>query len=501
MSAGHRSLVRLLGALALLAAGCSQGRPGDAASPADPGGALADPSGGGDGEAPLPDGASSDPAGSWDDGATGPLTCDTGNPCTLAMRALEGGCVYRLLPDDTPCPGDGDPCTWDVCRAGRCGVARSWALRAFPVPQAQILPDGGYVSIAGRRFDGWIAPDGGRIMRFDGLGRVRWVTHAVDFESAFPPSSLSLTPDGAGLLVAGFVYTNPAGYGDDPISYVARLDLDGAVMWVRRYPPEGFSTLYWVHALEDGGFLAAGYAPREGCPVYSGCPWLSRVDASGQPLWLHTPETSGAMEPPAATGSGVAYAVVQGPATGDPQDRPFVVRLDAEGEILWTRRITEAYAWHPWALGATPGGGLILVGKAGGSRFFAVKLPPDGGEAVWSTPISKDPTFWQGGPIHKWAEFRSAGFLADGGLIVQGNIGNDGPWLARVDGQGETLWEHLWAIPYTQGDYGLPIENGYLMFGGTYDHNLEPGAWWQILDADGLACPDPEEGDEAAPPP
>jgi hypothetical protein len=148
MGAGHRSLVRLLGALALLAAGCSQGRPGDAAPPADPGGALADPSGGGDGEAPLPDGASSDPAGSGDDGATGPLTCDTGDPCTLAMRALKGGCIYRLLPDDTPCPGDGDPCTWDVCRVGRSGVARSWGPRRLKIDSAVVLPNGSGLGVA-----------------------------------------------------------------------------------------------------------------------------------------------------------------------------------------------------------------------------------------------------------------------------------------------------------------------------------------------------------------
>lgn len=45
--------------------------------------------------------------------------CEDNNPCTT-RRCREGVCVTRNVADGTPCSDDGNPCTDDVCRAGHC---------------------------------------------------------------------------------------------------------------------------------------------------------------------------------------------------------------------------------------------------------------------------------------------------------------------------------------------------------------------------------------------
>lgn len=174
------------------------------------------------------------------------------------------------------------------------------------------LPDGGFL-LAGDRFGAQKLGEGGWVTRTDAAGAERWTTRFAGSAEAVLP-----TPEG-GAVVAGTTLSRAG--------QLLLLDPAGTIVRQQTTLP---GPVHALAAAPGGGWLLAGGGFR-----------LTRTDGTGTVLWTRTYGRAGGSSAPEAR---VVLPEPDGGATlvGTAADRILVVRVNAEGGIVWTREVGEA---------------------------------------------------------------------------------------------------------------------------------------------------------------
>jgi hypothetical protein len=161
-----------------------------------------------------------------------------------------------------------------------------------------------------------------------------------------------------------------------------------------------------------------------------------------------------------------AYAVIAMPddglvvagntmSFGTPRYDAWIARLDRSGETIWTRRLGGPEADHVYALAATADGGVLTVGDtrsagAGESDVWLARLDSEG-EVLWQRLM---------GDIHN-DRARTALALADGGFVIGGFAGMGGSnrdaWVARLDAEGRPIWQRRFGGPGNDGVFHVAL--------------------------------------------
>ncbi|MBL7963162.1 MAG: T9SS type A sorting domain-containing protein [Flavobacteriales bacterium] len=226
---------------------------------------------------------------------------------------------------------------------------------------------------------------GNAIMKLDTLGTLFWARRLDDqvqmeFIKELP----------GGDLLAGFNIENIG-------AAVGRLDTDGNFLWLKSY----FRPLGRVHdALveSDGSVLITGYT--EFATTHAFEPYLPgfhpklftlKLDGNGDVLWCqgystapfhwYTPNSSRIVR--AQDGNAVVLANI-GVPTQNFQYRPLLMKLDANGDTLWTRSSGHVnYAYETRSLLAYSDGSYIYNGRIWGTM-------PDGTQNNWAYLFKTD---------------------------------------------------------------------------------------------------------------
>lgn len=200
----------------------------------------------------------------------------------------------------------------------------------------------------------------------------------------------AVCPLGDGFVVVGSTFSSPAGTSD---LLVIRCDATGAVLWARAVGGAGTDAGEGVCATADGGVVAAGRT--------------TTTSAGVDDLWL--------------------------------------VKLDGDGSLVWTRTFGGAGPDAGFDVIATSDGGYAACGRTSaaigaGSDLFLVKTDGDGHE-LWTAKA--------GGLRLE----RGHGLVegADGTLYVAGGTtsvgrGNYDAWLAALSATGTLLWEKTYGL-------------------------------------------------------
>ena len=177
---------------------------------------------------------------------------------------------------------------------------------------------------------------------------------------------------GGGLVVAGstwLVYesrTTDAGdesLGEEEFEFDAwlmRLDRDGKTVWKRDLGPVRVNSLE-VAGLPEGGFIVAGSTSSRGVGMVHA--WVAALDADGNRLWeraFRRGEESWAKDVAALPGGGFVVAGTK--LSKGAAREAWVLRFDAEGNLLWDRTFGGSGTDEASSVAALPGGGLVLVG-------------------------------------------------------------------------------------------------------------------------------------------
>ncbi len=212
--------------------------------------------------------------------------------------------------------------------------------------------------------------------------------------------------------------------------------------------PDAYASEMAVDA--DGSIVLLGGAHRTTNDLAPWYPtfWLAKLDAAGELLWRHTEPS----EDPLNSNAGRTLAL--GPdgelialsTIYDGSDTSDIRRFDADGALLDRWSASPGFA----LLASAPGGELF----AAGSRLLEMREGRPYSSA-WVGRIAGQDTVWEQSRTGLEGGVSMVDVIATdatGQLVVGGSLGTEKvnnasvPWLARLDANGEFLWEETLAV-------------------------------------------------------
>ncbi|WP_433242705.1 alpha/beta hydrolase-fold protein [Streptosporangium sp. CA-135522] len=225
---------------------------------------------------------------------------------------------------------------------------------------------------------------------------------------------------------------------------LVRRGPDGATRWTRQLGTAADERLYGVVALPDGGVLAAGYTKGDLDGHHPGNTtddaFVVRLDESGAVRWLTQFGVAGAADRAyglTAAPDGGAYlagytkGALAGTNSGDKD--AFLARVDADGQIAWTRQIGGTGEDKAYGV-AVDGTGVFVVGSDTAGLPGAPAL---GGLDGWIARYGSDGT----------AQWVSATGGAGDDRLGAVAVTTDGLAVATGESGGDLL-----AVAYTSGN-------------------------------------------------
>ena len=374
-------------------------------------------------------------------------------------------------------------------------------------------------------------------------------------------SAIQQTNDG------GFIFVGTSNSNDGDVSgnrggwdgWVVRLDADGDITWQRSLGGSGSDGFVSVQQTMGGGFIVAGDSSSNDGDVSENRGdrdgWVVKLDADGEIEWQRTfggsrqdrirdirqtadggyVFTGGTyskdgdilehsfLRKPFQVEQNVLIWLIDmllGPPLIRPEkhpDHPFpssdvwIVRLDAEGEILWQRVLGGSMNDEGNAIRQTNDGGYIVAATSSSRGPGLLGLGPpenrDGGGGIWIIKLdSEGNVLWQrvlGGSRGEWA--RDIQQTKDGGYIVVGasmssdgdvsrNRGRADAWVVKLDTDGKIEWQISLGGSGTESFSSVQqtLDGGYIVAGGSNSSDGDvPGnrddrdGWIVKLDAGG----------------
>jgi len=343
--------------------------------------------------------------------------------------------------------------------------------------------DGGY-AIAGYTESFGAGEKDVYVVKLDANGNLQW-TKTIGGPAIENGSSLVQTSDG-GYAIAGSTRSFGAGEVD---VYVVKLDANGNLQWTRTIGGEKDEVGFSLIQTSDGGYAIAGTTTSFGAgeaDVY-----VVKLDANGNLQWTKTiggPGYEIGFSLIQTSDGGYAIAGLT-PSFGAGGLDVYVVKLNANGNLQWTKTIGGPAGEIGISLIQTSDGGYAIAGStesfgAGEADVYVVKLDANG-NLQWTKTI--------GGPAVENGS--SLIQTSDGGYAISGYTGRPGEWdiyVVKLDANGNLQWTKT--IYAKNEDFSKPSliqtsDGGYAISGDTKSFGAgETDICIVKLDKNGDAC-------------
>ncbi|MBN2226087.1 MAG: T9SS type A sorting domain-containing protein [candidate division Zixibacteria bacterium] len=271
------------------------------------------------------------------------------------------------------------------------------------------------------------------------------------------------TDDGYILLGSTFSY----GSGGFDF-YALRLGSAGDTVWTNTYGSTDAELGYDVLATSDGGFVLLGSTRSYGAggkDVY-----LVKIDSAGTMLWQKTFGGSGNDEGRSIRETSDDGFIICGTTSsfGSGYDDLYFVRTDSVGDTIWTTAVGGAGGESGSAVCLTGDGGFMAVGSTGSfgdgySSIYGVRLDADG-DTLWTEVY--------GGSGADYAYDLET--TIDGGFVIAGGTSSSGAgytdaYAVKIDAGGVVQWEKTYGGRYDDRAYAVTrtLDGGYLLAGST----------------------------------
>jgi hypothetical protein len=294
-----------------------------------------------------------------------------------------------------------------------------------------------------------------------------------------------------GLYVGGFTLSGLEGVGADSDAFVARLDSDGAPVWVRTFDTGAFETGVAVAAGAGAVYMlvrsvVVGQAGASG--------YLVKYDLSGNQEWASRLSPSGNDSPTALALDAAAEAYVVGTTDADLNGETnqggndaFVVKYGSDGSVRWTRLLGSALAGgvgdDRGAAVALDGSGAVFVAGYGDGSFggaanagsfdaFVAKFDPQGApqwiRQIGSSGSDAAVALAAGPEGALYVAVRTTGTLGGGQADPLGNAA-----LLRLQPDGSVLWARVLDSGDTDDPRSLAAGAGGVYLSGNTWGSLE----------------------------
>ncbi len=435
-------------------------------------------------------------------GTLGIGTCASGTT-TCGADGTPGPCNGQVLPTDDPCRSpqdedcDGTPAV--------CTGAHLWSRRFGNSSQQNpngvaVDPDGNIVLFGSSSgvmdFGGPpISGLGGFLAKLDGDGNHLW---SKTFASAsIPPTGRAMTVDRYGNVFLVGDMTSPTDFGGGTLTpsgsadvFLVKLDSDGNHLWSKRFGDASLQLGWSVVADIGGNVIVVG--EHAGTIDFGGAPltaptqingFVAKLDPDGNHVWSRTIGNAGPMNLRDITTDSSNNVILTGyffgsldlgagPMVSAGQADAFVVKYDALGNLVWSKRFGGTGGESSIGLATDGQGDIAFVGQhtapadfgggtlpsEGGGDVYVVKLDPAGnhlwsksfGDAAKQAPldIASDPAgcFMINGIYQGTVDF-------GGNPLV--SAGDDDVFLVKLGIDGEHLWSHGFGDAERQVGHGV----------------------------------------------
>jgi len=325
------------------------------------------------------------------------------------------------------------------------------------------------------------------VVKLDANGNLQ-LTKTIDGQASEEGNSLIQTSDGGYAITGSYDIVDGEVYTGDV--YVVKLDAKGNLQWTKTIGGENWDVGFSLIQTSDGGYAIAGITTSFGAgeaDVY-----VVKLDANGNLQWTKTIGGKGWDVGTSIIQASDGGYVIAGSTTsfGAGKDDVYVVKLDANGNLQWTKTIGGPASDMGGSLIQTADGGYVIAGEtesfgAGEDDVYVVKLDANG-NLQWTKTI--------GGPEHD----RGSSLIqtSDGGYAIAGitesfGAGEWDVYVVKLDANGNLQWTKT--IGGTKGEEGKSIiqtsDGGYAIAGTTASFDAgDLDVYVVKLDKNGDAC-------------
>jgi len=290
--------------------------------------------------------------------------------------------------------------------------------------------------------------------------------------------SVRETSDGSYIVIGN---TFSFGAGDWDI-WLLKVNPEGDTLWTRTYGGEAREGGSWVEELPDGGYIVAGGTKSFGAGDFDG--WLLKLDANGDTLWTRIYGEAGfdfcwcVQQTPDG-----GYIITGGSGPDAPHSDLWLLKTDAEGDPEWSKVYGKDQKDYGHGVLQTADGGYIIVGyrdftpSCTFGNLWLLKTDA-AGDTIWTRTYGGDSKADRGDCIQR---------TNDGNYIITGwtrSFSTDVAdlWLLKVDAKGDTLWTRTFGGEAGEwGTYVQPTsDTGYIITGYTYSFGAGGSDLWLI---------------------
>jgi len=204
--------------------------------------------------------------------------------------------------------------------------------------------------------------------------------------------AVEVTPDG-GYLIAGYTYSTQGFFGD---LYLIKTDGRGRLLWERTYGGEDDDRGYALRITPEGDYLVLGYAVKErgswGKPMLDKDFYLVKTNAEGEVIWERTYGGGGIDEGWALELTGDGYLLLGFTETDEGTSDLYLVKTDTEGNVEWIETYGGTGDDRGYAI-QRDDKGYIITGVTrpsdGDSDLYLLKISP-GGNLLWEARYGEE---------------------------------------------------------------------------------------------------------------
>lgn len=295
------------------------------------------------------------------------------------------------------------------------------------------------------------------VLKFSATGAIEW-QKVYDGGAVEAASDISQTADG-GYVVAGR---------NGGEAWVLRLAADGSILWQKNYGGSSTGQALSIRQTSDGGYVFAGLVTPLGAGGISDA-WVVKLDANGAMLWEKSYGGAGydAASAIQQTADG-GYIVSGSYDTGGYALDAWLLKLSVLGDVEWQERfgISGSLA----AVSQTADGGYVAAGQNGLDAWF-VRLAANGAVT------------WQKAYNHFGNQSASAIVETGDGSFAASSMGA----LLRISADGATvIWESDYALINGDQLFSLhPASDGGFLAVGSSGPSWESELWLLKVNATG----------------
>jgi hypothetical protein len=270
------------------------------------------------------------------------------------------------------------------------------------------------------------------------------------------------TTDG-GYLIAGESESPDWGGATGAANFVViKISAEGTLLWSKNYGGSGAEHLNSFEAAADGGYVLCGTAYSNDVDVTGNHGqsdiWVVKLDADCNLLWQQCLGTTtaefGYMAKQTTDGGFIVLGMVQGGDYG-------VYKLDNLGSIVWQDSYGGSDLDIPDTILATADGDYIIAGQTrstdgditnnnGDADIWIVKLNSTGG-ITWQSCYGGFAYEAAGGIIATTSGYVIAGATSS----IESEDSTTNAWLLKINLTGDVLWNGVYGGTLTDSFYGL----------------------------------------------